>query len=539
MSQPLEVPIAAPASSLPADQVILRAENVTKVFPGTIALDQVTFDVHRGMVNVLIGENGAGKSTLMKILAGVEQPTRGRVLLEGREVRLRTPLDATRQGIGIIYQELNLCPNLSVLDNIFLAREMTRRGVIDKRAERQRARELIQRLEQNIDPDALVSNLRIGQQQIVEIAKALTQDVRVLIMDEPTSALSTAEVEVLFRVIRELKAHGVSIIYISHKLDELLQIGDAINIMRDGRLVAHDLTERVDVPWIIEKMVGRNPAALFTRQEHPIGDTLLRVENLTLPRVGGGYVLDHVSLTLRAGEILGFYGLMGAGRSDLLDCLAGARPEATGKIWLNGQEVRAASVSKRIAAGFVLVPEDRQRDGLVPTLSVAHNMLLASLKKYLNRFYLARRKERAAVETLVKDLSIRVANPQQSITSLSGGNQQKVVVAKGLLTTPKVLMLDEPTRGIDVGAKSEIFEIMGRLAIQGYGVLFVSSELKEILAMSDRILVLSKGAITGEFSRDEATEEKLVAASAIGHGPASGSVRNGNSNGRKNAHGRN
>jgi erythritol transport system ATP-binding protein len=524
---------ASPPS--PDGNVILRAEDITKVFPGTVALEHVNFNVYRGKVNVLVGENGAGKSTLMKILAGVESPTAGRLFLEGKEIRIRDIRDAGSHGIGIIYQEMILCPNLSVVENIYLAREVVRRGVfIDKKVQKENARQLVQRLEQRIDPDALVADLRIGQQQIVEIAKALAQDVNILIMDEPTSALSAAEVEVLFRVIRELKASGVSIIYISHKLEELLQIGDYITVLRDGRVVAEAVALTVDVPWIIEKMVGKNLAAMFTRREHKISDVLLRVENLTLPRLGGGYVVDHVSFSLRAGEILGLYGLMGAGRSDLLDCLAGSRPQASGRIWIRGEEAKVSSVTERIQAGIVLVPEDRQRDGLVPTLSVAHNMILASLKKYLNYFFLARKKEKGAVESMVKGLSIRVANPGQLITSLSGGNQQKVVVAKGLLTTPKVLMLDEPTRGIDVGAKSEIFEIMSRLALQGYGVLFVSSELKEILAMSDRILVLSKGVVTGEFSREETTEEKLVAASAVGHRLAINRGNNEGDNGTKN-----
>lgn len=526
------------AHSPPADDVILRAEAITKVFPGTVALEDVTFDVRRGKVNVLVGENGAGKSTLMKILSGVEQPTHGRVIMGGREIRLRSVLEAAKNGIGIIFQELNMCPNLSVVDNIFLAREVISRGTIDSKTQKKTARELIERLEQNIDPDALVGDLRIGQQQIVEIAKALAQDVQILIMDEPTSALSAAEVEVLFRVIRDLKDHGVSIIYISHKLEELLQIGDTITVLRDGRLVAQEDCANVDVSWIIEKMVGRNPAALFTRKEHRIGETLLQVEDLTLPRIGGGFVLDHVSFELHAGEILGFYGLMGAGRSDLVDALAGARPGATGRILLNGQAVRSGSVAERISSGFVLVPEDRQRDGLVPTLSVAHNMLLASLQKYLSRFFLVKKKEQIAVDSMIQSLSVRVANAAQPITSLSGGNQQKVVVAKCLLTAPKVLMLDEPTRGIDVGAKSEIFDIMSRLALDGYGVIFISSELKEVLAMSDRILVMSKGAITGEFSREEANEEKLVAASAVGHGVARNGADNGNpeisNNGRNN-----
>jgi erythritol transport system ATP-binding protein len=525
------VPDPGPDTALyEADDIVLSAQNITKVFPGTVALDDVTFNVRRGKVNVLIGENGAGKSTLMKILAGVEQPTSGKIVLEGEEIHLHSPLDATRQGIGIIYQELNLCLNMSVVDNIFLARETTRNGLIAHKIQRQRARELVTRLEQKIDPDAAVGDLRIGQQQIIEIAKALTQDVNILIMDEPTSALSAAEVEVLFRVIRELKSHGVTIIYISHKLEELLQIGDHITILRDGHKVAEEVTAKVNVPWMVEKMVGRNPAALFTRKERRLGEVLLKVEDLTLPRVGGGYVLDHISFELHESEILGLYGLMGAGRSDLVDCLAGARPQATGKIWLKGEPVTAKSIADRIQSGFVLVPEDRQQFGLVQTLSVMDNMLLASLKNYLRGAFLVRKQERAATEQQIKELSVRVANPQQSITSLSGGNQQKVVVAKGLLTQPKVLLLDEPTRGIDVGAKSEIFEIMSRLASRKYGIIFVSSELKEILAMSDRILVMSKGAITGEFTHQEATEDKLVAASAVGHGPSNGGNHHGTRN---------
>jgi erythritol transport system ATP-binding protein len=514
----MPVVTTAPDTSTPA-RVPMRAEHVTKVFPGTTALDDVTFDVHEAQVNVLVGENGAGKSTLMKILAGVEQPTAGRVLIDGQPVELPSVTAAAEHGVGIIFQELNLCANLSVLDNLFLARELVRGVAIDRKAQRARAIELLERLEQDIDPDELVSNLRVGQQQIVEIAKALTRDVRVLIMDEPTSALSQAEVEGLFRIIRDLKSRGVSIVYISHKLDELLQIGDRITVLRDGRVVAHAAAADVSVPWVIEQMVGRTPASLFARAEREQGEVLLRVKDVTLPRLGGGYLLDHVSLELRAGEILGLYGLMGAGRTELMEVLAGVRPEASGEIWLNGTRLEARSVADRIDAGIVLVPEDRKTDGLVPTLSVAHNMVLSSLRRYLNRFFLAAGRERDAVDGMIRDLSVRVAAPTAIITSLSGGNQQKVVVAKGLLTTPKVLMLDEPTRGIDVGAKSEMFQIMSRLAGEGYGILFVSSELKEVLAMSDRVLVLSKGVVTAEFARGEATEEKLVAASAVAHGP--------------------
>ena len=519
------------AETTVSGNIILTAENITKVFPGTVALDDVSFNVRKGKVNVLIGENGAGKSTLMKILAGVQPPTSGKILLDGSEIRPQSPLEATRLGIGMIFQELNLCANLSVVDNIFLARETTRRnGLIARRSQKQRARELLSKLEQKIDPDELVGDLRLGEQQIVEIAKALVQDVRILIMDEPTSALSAAEVEVLFRVIRELKSTGVAIIYISHKLEELSQIGDYVTILRDGHKVAEEEVKNVNVTWMIENMVGRNPATLFTRKERELGDVLLKAEDLTLPRAGGGYLLDHVSFELREGEVLGFYGLMGAGRSDLVECLTGARPQATGSIWLDGEPVTATTISGRIQSGFVLVPEDRQRDSLVPTLSVKDNMLLASLKKYLRGIFLSPAQEKSATDSQINDLSIRVASSQQPITALSGGNQQKVVVAKGLLTQPKVLLLDEPTRGIDVGAKSEISEIISRLAEQKYGVIFVSSELKEILAMSDRILVMSKGEITGEFTHQEATEEKLVAASAIGHGPSNGGNHHGSGN---------
>jgi erythritol transport system ATP-binding protein len=278
---------------------------------------------------------------------------------------------------------------------------------------------------------------------------------------------------------------------------------------------------------MIENMVGRNPATLFSRKERRPGDVLLKAEDMTLPRIGGGYVLDHVSFELRQGEVLGFYGLMGAGRSDLVECLTGARPLATGSVWLDGKPVTATTISGRIQSGFVLVPEDRQRDSVVPTLSVKDNMLLASLENYLRGVLLAPSQEKAATDSQIKDLYIRVADPDQPITALSGGNQQKVVVAKGLLTQPRVLLLDEPTRGIDVGAKSEIFRIIDRLAAEQYGVIFVSSELKEVLAMSDRILVMSKGRITGEFTHQEATEEKLVAASAVGHGPTNGDNNHG------------
>ncbi|NDJ75744.1 MAG: sugar ABC transporter ATP-binding protein [Chloroflexi bacterium] len=507
-----------PGTAQPDNDIILEARNVTKLYPGTVALDNVTYHARRGKVNVLVGENGAGKSTLMKILAGVIQATEGELVLEGEEIRPKNPREAEARGIGIIHQELNLFQNLSVAENIFMAHEITwGKTIVRHGDEEAEAAKLLNRLEQPIDPRTLVSYLRVGQQQIVEIAKALALDINILIMDEPTSALSTAEVEVLFRVIEELKANGVTIIYISHKLEELMQIGDYIAVLRDGRLVAESPMAEIDLPWIIERMVGRETTSTYRAPQHAIGDEILRVENAYLPRPGTtDYLLEDVSLTLHAGEILGVYGLMGAGRTELFEVLMGLHPRARGNIWLDGQPLNR-QINERIKQGIMLIPEDRQREGLVQTMTVADNMLLASLRRYVRRFYLSRHAQQQNITRLVNELAIKVANVDFLISSLSGGNQQKVVVGKALLTEPKVLLMDEPTRGIDVGAKEEIFEIMRQLAAQGLGIMFVSTELKEIMAASDRILVMSKGRITREFVHDLATEEGLVSASAMGH----------------------
>jgi erythritol transport system ATP-binding protein len=494
---------------------ILVAEKITKRFPGTVALDAVDFTVYAGAVNVLIGENGAGKSTLMKILAGVERPTSGRLLLDGRPVEFRSTREAAQAGIGIIFQELNLYPNLSISENIFVARELTRRGVVQHRAQEQVTAELLRRLEQPLSPGQLVRDLRMGQQQIVEIAKALSQNVRILIMDEPTSALTAAETEALFRIISDLKAHGVAIIYISHKLEELLLIGDYLTILRDGKLAAAAPARSIKLPWIIEKMVGRNVNAPRHRTQGSAKDgdrAVLEVKNLRLPRVGGGLTLENVSFTLRRGEILAIFGLMGAGRTELFECLLGLHPEASGEIVLNGHKLQNESIRERIEMGMMLVPEDRQRLGLIQKLSVAHNITLANLSRFVTAFWLSDRRETQEINAIIRSLSIKTQTPKQPITSLSGGNQQKVVVAKSLLTEPQVLMLDEPTRGIDVGAKAEIFEIMNDLAGKGMAILFVSSELPEMFTIPDRVIVLSKGKITGEFLHDRLSEEALVLA---------------------------
>ena len=366
--------VAADASS----RIVLRAERVSKIYPGTVALDAVDFSVRAGAVNVLVGENGAGKSTLMKILAGAEQPTSGRVLFNGAATTFRSVRDAARKGIGIVFQELNLCPNLSVAENLSLLAP-PRRFVIDIDHQRQRqfARELLARLDHPIDPDKLVGDLRIGEQQIVEITKALAADARVLILDEPSSALSGTEVDTLFRVIRELKERGVAIIYISHRLEEIMRIGDYVTVLRDGRLQAEALVADVDVGWMIAEMVGPIDSAPRT-STGALGEPLLVVEDIVLPRPGGGFVLDHVSFSIRAGEIVAIYGLLGAGRSELFECLMGLERPSSGRIVLGGKTLSRLGVPRRIESGLALVPEDRQRDGIVQLLSVSQNITLAA-----------------------------------------------------------------------------------------------------------------------------------------------------------------
>jgi erythritol transport system ATP-binding protein len=493
--------------------IILRAEGVGKVFPGTVALHEVDFEVRRGAVNVLVGENGAGKSTLMKILAGVLEPSTGRLLLRGQPVTLQSVRDAARHGIGIIYQELNLCPNLSVAENLSLIDPPTRFGVdIDRKRQVERARALLARLEHPIDPNQLVDDLRIGQQQIVEIAKALAADVDVLIMDEPTSALSVSEVEILFKVIRDLKARGVAIIYISHRLDEIMRIGDYITVLRDGRRQADALVKDISVDWIIERMVGSTRLAAQGQASHP-GDIALAVHDLSLPRAAGGFFVDHVSLSVRSGEIVCLYGLLGAGRSELFECLMGLQPQAVGRIEVGGKDLTGASIASRIRRGLVLVPEDRQRDGLVQTLSVRANLTLASLHRFTRLLSLDGAGERSQAREMIKRLTIKVSSPEVEVTALSGGNQQKVVIGNGLMTGPSIILLDEPSRGVDVGAKAEIFKVMRQLAEAGLAVIFSTSELKEAIGYADRIIVMSRGQIAAEFPREAATEAALVEAS--------------------------
>jgi erythritol transport system ATP-binding protein len=499
------------------DDVILRAEQVGKVYPGTTALHAVDFAVRRGAVNVLLGENGAGKSTLMKILAGVEQPSTGRLFLDGQEVSFASVNEAAAHGIGIIFQELNLCPNLSVAENIFLGYPAVRFGIdIDTARHAEQARALMRRLEHAIAPHTLVGDLRIAQQQIVEIAKALARDVRILIMDEPTSALSATEVEILFRVIGELKAAGVAIVYISHRLEELVRIGDTVTVLRDGRLQATAEMRDVDIPWLIAQMVGTMPAAATDPAPRPDGDPLLRIASVSLRNPHGGFSVDRVSLDVAAGEVVGLYGLLGAGRSELFEVLIGAQPDAQGSVRLAGQELAGLPIATRIRAGVALVPEDRQREGLVQCLSVSANLTLASLWRFLRGPAIDTARQHDAALRMIRDLFIKVSSPEVEVTALSGGNQQKVVIGKALLTRPKLLLLDEPGRGIDVGAKAEVFRTMRRLAREGLAVMFATSDLKEVMAVADRIVVMAGGRVTGIFPRALATEDALVAAANSG-----------------------
>jgi len=506
---------ATVAAAAPVDDdAVLVARHVSKSYGGVQALRDVSFTARRGKVNVLVGENGAGKSTLMKILSGSEQPTSGELLLDGRPVVLSDPRTAMELGIGIIHQELSLFPNLSVAENMFAGRELRKgRRFVDFATQRRRTREVLTRLGQDVDPGTPVGNLPIGQQQLVEIGRVLMEDVRILIMDEPTSALSNHEVDVLFGVMEDLRRQDVTVIYISHKLDEFRRIGDRVTVFRDGRLVAEaDMTD-TDTGWIVRQMVGRDPSSLYQRQATTPGDVLLEVTGLTCPGPARP-LLDGVDLTVSAGEVVGIYGLMGAGRTELMECLMGTRVASAGEVRIRGELETRATVQRRLGAGLALVPEDRQRDGLVQTMSVKENITLATLSSLVRGLFLRPAPERATATGKVADLSIKVPSIGASVTALSGGNQQKVVLARAMLTEPVVLLLDEPTRGVDVGAKSQIAGIMADLAAQGYGVLFSSSELAEVMAMANRVIVLAKGRITAEYSAEEVTEEKLVTASA-------------------------
>jgi erythritol transport system ATP-binding protein len=503
------------------EEVCLHADRITKIYPGTKALDDVSFDVLTGKVNVLIGENGAGKSTLMKIIAGIEQPSSGKLYMDEKEVAFKDCTEARKQGIGIIHQELSLFPNLNVYQNIFMAHEKTKgKVVLDNGAHAEAANKILNRLEHPINVNTLIGDLRVGQQQMIEIARNLIQDdLKILIMDEPTSSLSQQEVDVLFKIMKELTAAGISIVYISHRLEEIMRIGDHVTIFRDGKFVAEADVSEIGIPWIVQQMVGEGKS--YPKKERNIDwnsrESVLQVKDLTLPKSGGGYLLDKVSFDLKKGEVLGIYGLMGAGRTEVFECIMGLRPEHTGTIILDNKELKIKNISEQIDKGFAIVPEDRQREGMVQTLNIGKNISLSSLTNYLKGVFIDRKKEDQQVEEQIKDIHIKVADKNLPILSLSGGNQQKVVIGKGMLTNPKILLMDEPSRGIDIGAKTEVFDIINQYAEGGLSIIVISSELKEIVAIADRVIVLSNGIKTGEFMGYEIKEDNLVLASYQGH----------------------
>ncbi len=489
--------------------VILTMEGIDKTFPGVRALDNVQFELKSGEVHALVGENGAGKSTLMKVLAGVYAKDAGRIFFMGKEVEIPSPRAAQHLGISMIHQELNLMPHLTVGQNIFIGREPRQRFgfMLDEKQTNEKAQQLFEMMHLNLDPRVKVSDLTVAKQQQVEIAKALSFNSRVLIMDEPTAALTESEIEELFRIIRQLRAEGVGIVHISHRLEELKQISDRVTVMRDGRYIDTVPTRDVTLDRIISMMVGRTIyEATPEVPETPSQEVVLEAKNLNR-----GRVVKNVSFNLKKGEILGFSGLVGAGRTEVARAIFGADPIDSGEIYVRGKKVKISSPSDAVMYGIGYLSEDRKRYGLTLKMDVQSNIVLAAFRKFVGFLgWVNTARTRATAERIVKALQIRTPSLQQKTQNLSGGNQQKVVVGKWLTADTDILIFDEPTRGIDVGAKSEIYRLLNDLAKQGKSIIMISSELPEILRMSHRIVVMCEGRITGELNIGEATQEKIM-----------------------------
>lgn len=489
------------------DQPLLDVRGLTKRFPGVLALSDVDLSLAHGEVLAVIGENGAGKSTLMKILAGVHQPDAGRITLDGQTIRIDSTRAATRHGIALIHQELNLADNLDVGANIFLGREPSRFGFIDRARIDRESATLLGRVGLACSPRTIVRTLPIGRQQLVEIAKALSVNARILIMDEPTSSLSQQEAENLFAVIRDLRQNGTSVIYVSHRLAEVKRIADRVVVLRDGQNTGILERSRIDHDSMVRLMVGRDLSQFFAHTPHQPGDAALQVENLTVPQ----HPQHRLTFDLRAGEIVSIAGLVGAGRTELLQCLFGVAPPLSGTVRIATRVARLRSPRDAIRARMALVPEDRKLNGLILEMAVSENIGLAALHDnrrtggFLNRAF-----ERRVADEMIRRLSITTPSPAQVVRNLSGGNQQKVVLAKWLALGPRVLLLDEPTRGVDVGAKHEIYTLMEQLAGEGVAILFASSDMEEVLGMSDRVLVMHEGCIAGELRRDQLTEQSIM-----------------------------
>jgi len=486
---------------------IIQMREISKSFGGVRALNNVDIKVYSGEVHALLGENGAGKSTLIKTMTGVHQPDSGDIYLRGELVRFNGPRDAQQMGIGAIYQEPSLFPDLDIAENILAGRQPVSGGRINWRQMYRAARDLLQQLGVQLDPRIKARNLSVAQQQTVEIARALSLNAQLLIMDEPTSSLTSTEVEELFRIIRQLRQTGTAVIFISHRLEELFAVADRVTILRDGNYVGTREIAGVKTDELIQMMVGRAVDDLFPKQVAPLGDTLLEVKGLTAT---GKF--ENVSFALRAGEILGVAGLIGAGRTDVARALFGIQPISAGTIEIAGQEVAIQNPRQAMKLGLAFVPEDRQHHGLVLPMSIAANITLPILSRFTRTGgWMRERAAKQVAAVAARRLEVKSAGIDQKARELSGGNQQKVVLAKWLETNPRILILDEPTRGIDVGTKAAVHQLMSDLANQGVAILMISSELPEILGMSDRILVMREGRITGEYTRAEATQEKIMA----------------------------
>ena len=502
--------MVAPPTAAP----LLEMRDITKEFPGVRALDHVNFDLRAGETHAFVGENGAGKSTLMKILAGVYSEYGGEIRLNGKPVRFRNVRDAEHAGIAVVFQELSLVRELTVGENIFLGREPSRLGIVSWEELYSRTEQLLRNLRLDIDPGREVGMLGTGRQQLVEIAKALSHDARVLVLDEPTAALTDAEARYLFSILHSLREQGVGIIYISHRLDEVFELSDRVTVLRDGRTVGTEATANLDRTQVISRMVGREVNMLFPEARRAPGETVLEVRHISAEDAGarGRLAVSGVSFSVRRGEILGIAGLMGAGRTELLASLFGAhRGRVSGEILVNGVPARIEHPADAIALGIAFVTEDRKASGLVLGQTILSNMTLVALEHVSGRFVTDESHEIAASRPLFRELRIKANSLFTVAGTLSGGNQQKVVLGKWLMNKGQVLFLDEPTRGIDVGAKQEIYALIDRLAASGLAVVMVSSELPEVLGLSDRILVLHEGKLTGEFTRQEATPDAVMA----------------------------
>ena len=491
---------------MPENSPLLAVRGLTKSFPGVLALRGVSLHLHKGEVLSLIGENGAGKSTLMKILAGVQPADNGDYLIDGEPVSLQNVRDAMERGIALIHQELNLAANLDLAANIFLGREPNKKGIIQEKKLREDASKYLKRVGLDLPSETITGTLPIGKQQLVEIAKALSCDARVLIMDEPTSSLSQKETETLFEVVKDLRNQGISVIYISHRLGEVIELSDRVTVFRDGENAGDLEKDEINHENMVRLMVGRDLSEFYDRQIHQPGKAVLKAHEIISP----SYCDIPVSLEVRAGEIVGIAGLVGAGRTELLQTIFGVTPALGGELELDGQSFRPSCPADAITAGIALAPEDRKQHGLVLPMTVRENASLPSLERDQAKGFLNQEAELKIADRAVEQMSIKTPTIEQIARFLSGGNQQKIVLGKWLAMKPKLLMLDEPTRGIDVGAKREIYKLMEKLAGEGMAILFVSSEMEEVLGMADRAYIMHEGRVSGELSREELSEESIM-----------------------------